>query len=71
MLEGRGDTDYERYVRVPELLELHRIAGAISDEDLSLAAHLLHRCAMGRGSGKVLMVSPRPAAVSNPWRAHP
>src|SRR5215212_10666098 len=22
ILEGRGDTDYERYIRVPELLEL-------------------------------------------------
>src|SRR5438105_1464933 len=24
ILEGRGDTDYERYVRVPELLELQK-----------------------------------------------
>ncbi|HEX2123402.1 MAG TPA: tryptophan 2,3-dioxygenase, partial [Thermoanaerobaculia bacterium] len=24
ILEGRGDSDYERYVRVPELLELQK-----------------------------------------------
>ncbi len=79
VLEGRGETDYERYVRVPELLELQkpidqlvnpdealfqvthqtaelwlkhvdyellRIAGALATEDLSLAAHLLHRCTL-------------------------
>lgn len=79
ILEGRGDTDYERYVRVPELLELqkpvdqlvnpdealfqtthqaaelwlkhidyelHRVAGAMRDGQLNLAADLLHRSRM-------------------------
>ena len=79
ILEGRGDTDYERYVRVPELLELqkpvdklvnpdealfqtthqaaeiwlkhvdyelHRVAGAISADEVNLAADLLHRARM-------------------------
>ncbi|HXG58590.1 MAG TPA: tryptophan 2,3-dioxygenase family protein [Thermoanaerobaculia bacterium] len=30
ILEGRGETDYERYVRVPELLELQKPAEALS-----------------------------------------
>ena len=30
ILEGRGDTDYERYVRVPELLELQKPAERLS-----------------------------------------
>ena len=79
ILEGRGDTDYERYVRVPELLELqkrpdqlvtpdealfqtthqaaelwlkhidyelHRVAAAIADQQLGLAADLLTRSRM-------------------------
>jgi tryptophan 2,3-dioxygenase len=30
ILEGRGDSDYERYVRVPELLELQKPVGELS-----------------------------------------
>src|ERR1700682_4171032 len=30
ILEGRGDTDYERYVRVPELLELQKPVDELS-----------------------------------------
>lgn len=30
ILEGRGDTDYERYVRVPELLELQKPVAELS-----------------------------------------
>jgi tryptophan 2,3-dioxygenase len=30
ILEGRGDSDYERYVRVPELLELQKEIGKLS-----------------------------------------
>ena len=30
LLAGRGDTDYERYVRVPELLELQKPVGELS-----------------------------------------
>src|SRR5258708_19958027 len=30
ILEGRGKTDYERYVRVPELLELQKPVGELS-----------------------------------------
>ena len=30
ILEGRGDSDYERYVRVPELLELQKPAEELS-----------------------------------------
>src|SRR5438477_9721488 len=30
ILEGRGDTDYERYVRVPELLDLVKPADQLS-----------------------------------------
>lgn len=30
ILEGRGDTDYERYVRVPELLELQKPADRLA-----------------------------------------
>jgi tryptophan 2,3-dioxygenase len=30
ILEGRGDSDYERYVRVPELLELQKPVGQLS-----------------------------------------
>src|SRR5213076_1981588 len=30
ILAGRGDTDYERYVRVPELLELQKPVGELS-----------------------------------------
>jgi tryptophan 2,3-dioxygenase len=78
ILDGRGDSDYERYVRVPELLELQkpvallsnpeerlfqvthqtaelwlhhvdyeidRVVALLSQEDLSLAADLLDRCA--------------------------
>src|SRR3989442_14185411 len=30
ILEGRGDSDYERYVRVPELLELQKPAELLS-----------------------------------------
>jgi len=77
ILEGRGDSDYERYVRVPELLELQkprellahpeerlfqtthqaaelwlhqvdyeidRVAEMIGDDQLQIAADLLHRC---------------------------
>lgn len=77
ILEGRGDTDYERYVRVPELLELQkplemlshpeerlfqvthqsaelmlhhvdyeidRVVAYLDGDEISAAAHLLHRC---------------------------
>jgi tryptophan 2,3-dioxygenase len=33
ILEGRGDTDYERYVRVAELLELQKPVGLLSDPE--------------------------------------
>lgn len=33
ILAGRGDTDYERYVRVPELLELQKPVEALSHPD--------------------------------------
>src|SRR5437870_4932278 len=33
ILEGRGDTDYERYVRVPELLELQKPVEALSNPE--------------------------------------
>lgn len=33
ILEGRGSTDYERYIRVPELLELVKPAGQLSHPD--------------------------------------
>ena len=33
LLEGRGDTDYERYVRVPELLELQKPVAELSHPD--------------------------------------
>jgi tryptophan 2,3-dioxygenase len=33
ILDGRGDTDYERFVRVPELLELQKPAEALAHPD--------------------------------------
>lgn len=33
ILEGRGDSDYERYVRVPELLELQKAVDKLSTPD--------------------------------------
>lgn len=33
ILEGRGDTDYERFVRVPELLELQKPADQLAHPD--------------------------------------
>ena len=33
ILEGRGDTDYERYVRVPELLELQKPVELLSNPE--------------------------------------
>ncbi len=36
ILEGRGDTDYERYVRVPELLELQKPKDALANPDEAL-----------------------------------
>ncbi|MGZ8798158.1 MAG: tryptophan 2,3-dioxygenase family protein [Thermoanaerobaculia bacterium] len=33
ILEGRGNTDYERYVRVPELLELQKPADLLSNPE--------------------------------------
>ncbi|HKS21900.1 MAG TPA: tryptophan 2,3-dioxygenase family protein [Thermoanaerobaculia bacterium] len=33
ILEGRGDTDYERFVRVPELLELQKAADQLAHPD--------------------------------------
>lgn len=33
ILEGRGDSDYERYVRVPELLELQKPVGQLSNPE--------------------------------------
>ena len=33
ILEGRGETDYERYIRVPELLELVKPAGLLAHPD--------------------------------------
>lgn len=33
ILEGRGDSDYERYVRVPELLELQKPADKLAHPD--------------------------------------
>jgi tryptophan 2,3-dioxygenase len=36
ILEGRGDTDYERYVRVPELLELQKPKDKLSHPEEAL-----------------------------------
>lgn len=36
ILEGRGDTDYERYVRVPELLELQKPVDQLVNPDEAL-----------------------------------
>lgn len=36
ILEGRGDTDYERYVRVPELLELQKPKDRLSHPEEAL-----------------------------------
>jgi tryptophan 2,3-dioxygenase len=36
ILEGRGDTDYERYVRVPELLELQKPIDKLVNPDEAL-----------------------------------
>ena len=36
ILEGRGDTDYERYVRVPELLELQKPKNLLSHPEEAL-----------------------------------
>ncbi|HET7712086.1 MAG TPA: tryptophan 2,3-dioxygenase, partial [Thermoanaerobaculia bacterium] len=36
ILEGRGDTDYERYVRVPELLELQKPKEKLSHPEEAL-----------------------------------
>src|SRR5712691_1914457 len=36
VLEGRGDTDYERYVRVPELLELQKPIDKLVNPDEAL-----------------------------------
>ena len=36
ILEGRGDTDYERYVRVPELLELQKPKDLLSHPEEAL-----------------------------------
>jgi tryptophan 2,3-dioxygenase len=36
ILEGRGDTDYERYVRVPELLELQKPKDKLVNPDEAL-----------------------------------
>jgi tryptophan 2,3-dioxygenase len=36
ILEGRGDTDYERYVRVPELLELQKPVEKLVNPDEAL-----------------------------------
>lgn len=36
ILEGKGDTDYERYVRVPELLELQKPADQLVNPDEAL-----------------------------------
>src|SRR5437868_10047857 len=33
ILEGRGDSDYERYVRVPELLDLQKPADKLSNAE--------------------------------------
>jgi|SRR6185436_2847830 len=33
ILEGRGDSDYERYIRVPELLELQKPAGMLANAE--------------------------------------
>src|SRR3989440_3360572 len=33
ILEGRGDTDYERYVRVPDLLDLQKPVEALSNPE--------------------------------------
>lgn len=65
ILEGRGDTDYERYIRVPELLELQKPVDKLVTPDEALfqtthqAAELwlkqidyeLHRVAGAIGSG--------------------
>src|SRR6266540_3712606 len=36
ILEGRGETDYERYVRVPELLELQKPVDKLVNPDEAL-----------------------------------
>ena len=67
ILEGRGNTDYERYVRVPELLELQKPVDKLVNPDEALfqtthqAAELwlkhidyeLHRIADAIGAGQL------------------
>jgi tryptophan 2,3-dioxygenase len=67
ILEGRGNTDYERYVRVPELLELQKPKELLSNPEEALfqtthqAAELwlhhidyeLHRAADAIAGGKI------------------
>ncbi len=67
ILEGRGDTDYERYVRVPELLELQKAKELLSNPEEALfqtthqAAELwlhhvdyeIHRAAEAIGEEKI------------------
>ncbi|MGZ5432690.1 MAG: tryptophan 2,3-dioxygenase family protein [Thermoanaerobaculia bacterium] len=44
ILEGKGNTDYERYVRVPELLELQKSAEQLSNPDERLF-QVMHQAA--------------------------
>ena len=44
ILEGRGDSDYERYVRVPELLELQKAVEQLSTPDERLF-QVMHQAA--------------------------
>lgn len=44
ILEGKGDTDYERYVRVPELLELQKSVEQLSNPDERLF-QVMHQAA--------------------------
>jgi tryptophan 2,3-dioxygenase len=71
ILEGRGDTDYERYVRVPELLELQKPVDQLVNPDEALfqtthqAAELwlkhidyeVHRVADAIGAGQLSLAA--------------
>src|SRR5687768_12122999 len=44
ILEGRGDSDYERYIRVPELLELQKPVDKLSNPEERLF-QVMHQAA--------------------------
>src|SRR5213075_3424359 len=71
ILEGRGNTDYERYVRVPELLDLQKPVDRLSHPEERLfqtthqAAELwLHHIdyEIGRAVGHIAEDQTQPAA---------